>query len=158
LNIAKITVVSILLLVLTANPTLIAIGQEETPTEEPSEEVTEETSEEESMSEEETSEEMTEEVVEEEMTEETMTEETMEEETMTDEEMADDTMMMEEEMMTTTQIKSPKKQMNEGVEAGAVVCNEGLELIIKTSTGSAACVKASSVETLIARGWGSTPA
>ncbi|HXV50555.1 MAG TPA: hypothetical protein VD689_00320 [Nitrosopumilaceae archaeon] len=124
---------------MTANPTLIAIGQEETPTEEPSEEVTEETSEEESMSEEETSEEMT-------------------EETMTDEEMADDTMMMEEEMMTTTQIKSPKKQMNEGVEAGAVVCNEGLELIIKTSTGSAACVKSSSVETLIARGWGSTPA
>lgn len=130
---------SILLLILTANPTLIAIGQEETPTEEPSEEVTEETSEEESMSEEETSEEMA-------------------DDTMTDEEMADDTMMMEEEMMTTTQIKSPKKQMNEGVEAGAVVCNEGLELIIKTSTGSAACVKSSSVETLIARGWGSTPA
>jgi len=143
LNIAKITIVSILLLVLTANPTLIAIGQEETPTEEPSEEVTEETSEEESMSEEETSEEMTEELAEEETTE---------------EEMADDTMMMEEEMMTTTQIKSPKKQMNEGVEAGAVACNEGLELIIKTSTGSAACVKSSSVETLIARGWGSTPA
>lgn len=144
---------SILLLVLTANPTLIAIGQEETPTEEPSEEVTEEISEEESMSEEETSEEMTEEVAEEETTEEEMTEERM-----TDEEMADDTMMMEEEMMTTTQIKSPKKQMNEGVEAGAVVCNEGLELIIKMSTGSAACVKSSSVETLIARGWGSMPA
>lgn len=127
---------SILLLVLTANPTLIAIGQEETPTEEPSEEVTEETSEEESMSEEETSEEMTE-VAEEEMTEETMEEETM---------------------MMTTQVKSPKKQMNEGIEAGAVVCKEGLDLIIKASTGSAACVKSSSVETLIARGWGSTPA
>ena len=107
---------SILLLVLTANPTLIAIGQEETPTEEPSEEVTEETAEEE------------------------MTEETMEEET----------------MMMTTQVKSPKKQMNEGIEAGAVVCKEGLDLIIKASTGSAACVKSSSVETLIARGWGST--
>jgi len=114
---------------LATNPTLIAIGQEETPTEEPSEEVTEETSEEESMSEEE-------------MTEETMTEETMEEET----------------MMMTTQVKSPKKQMDEGVEAGAVVCKEGLDLIIKTSTGSAACVKSSSVEILIARGWGSTPA
>lgn len=133
---------SILLLVLTANPTLIAIGQEETPTEEPSEEVTEETSEEESMSEEETSEEMTEEVAEEETAEEEMTEETMEEET----------------MMMTTQVKSPKKQMNEGIEAGAVVCKEGLDLIIKASTGSAACVKSSSVEILLARGWGSTPA
>lgn len=112
----------------------MAIGQEETPTEESEEtttgEETTETSEEVSMSEEETS----------------------AEETMTDEELADDTMMM------TTQIKSPKKQMNEGVEAGSVVCNEGLELIIKASTGSAACVKSSSVETLIARGWGSTPA
>lgn len=98
---------SILLLVLTANPTLIAIGQEETATEEvPSEE----TSESEVML------------------------------TMVDE------------------VKSPKKQMNEGVEAGAVVCKEGLDLIIKTSTGFAACVKSSSVEILIARGWGSTPA
>ena len=138
---------SILLLVLTANPTLIAIGQEETPTEEPSEEITEETSEEESMSEEENSEEMTEEVAEEETAEEEMTEETMTEET-----------MEEETMMMTTQVKSPKKQMNEGIEAGDVVCKEGLDLIIKTSTGSAACVKSSSVETLIARGWGSTPA
>lgn len=120
---------SILLLILTANLTLIAIGQEETPTEESSEAATEEMSEEESMSEEEAS-----------------------EEEMAGEELTEETMMM------TTQVKSPKKQMDEGVEAGAVVCNEGLELIIKTSTGSAACVKSSSVETLIARGWGSTAA
>ena len=108
---------SILLLVLTANPTLIAIGQEETPTEEvPSEE--------------------------------TPTEEVPSEETPTEEVMV--TMVDE--------VKSPKKQMNEGVEAGAVVCKEGLDLIIKASTGSAACVKSSSVEILLARGWGSTPA
>lgn len=119
---------SILLLVLTVNPTLIAIGQEETPTEE-STETTEEMSEDVSMSEGETS-----------------------AETMTEEEMTEETMMM------TTQVKSPKKQMDEGVEAGAVVCKEGLDLIIKASTGSAACVKSSSVEILIARGWGSTPA
>jgi hypothetical protein len=134
LNITKITIVSILLLVLTANPTLIAIGQEETPTEESEDtsaeettaegaETTAEMSEEVSMSEGETSEEMT-----------------------------------EEAMTMTTQVKSPKKQMNEGVEAGAVVCKEGLDLIIKASTGSAACVKSSSVEILLARGWGSTPA
>ncbi|MEX0656557.1 MAG: hypothetical protein WD154_03295 [Nitrosopumilaceae archaeon] len=118
---------SILLLVLTANPTLIAIGQEETPTEESSE--------------------VTEEVAEEETTEEEITEETMTEE-----------MMEEETMMMTTQVKPPKKQMDEGIEAGAVVCKEGLGLIIKASTGSAACVKSSSVEILLARGWGSTPA
>jgi hypothetical protein len=123
---------SILLLVLVANPALMAIGQEETTTD-----VSEEVSigEEVSMGEEEVT-----------------AEEEMTEEEPTDEAMADETMVM------TTQIKSPKKQMNEGVEAGAVVCNEGLELIIKTSTGSAACIKSSSVETLIARGWGSTPA
>ena len=120
------------------NPALVAIGQEETPTEE---ETTEEMSEEVSMSDDETS-----------------AEETMTEEETTNEDLADDTMMMEEEMMTTTEVKSPKKQMNEGVEAGAVVCKEGLDLIIKASTGSAACVKSSSVEILLARGWGSTPA
>ncbi len=119
------------------NPALIAIGQEETITEE---ETTEEIFEDVSMNDEETS-----------------AEETMTEEETTDEELADDTMMMEDEMMT-TEIKSPKKQMAEGVEASAVVCNEGLQLIIKTSTGSAACVKSSSVDALIARGWGTTPA
>jgi predicted secreted protein len=120
------------------NPVLIAVGQEET---EESQETSEEVSEEISVSEDETS-----------------SEETMTEEEVTDEELADDTMMIEEEMMMTTEVKSPKKQMADGVEASAVVCNEGLQLIIKTSTGSAACVKSSSVDTLIARGWGSTPA
>ena len=128
---------SILLLVLTANPTLIAIGQEETPSEEvPSEETT---TEEEIPSEETTTEE---EIPSEETTEE-LPEETSEPEVM---------------MTMVDEVKSPKKQMNEGVEAGAVVCKEGLDLIIKASTGSAACVKSSSVEILLARGWGSTPA
>ena len=116
---------SILLLVLTANPTLIAIGQEETPSEEvPSEETT-----------------------------------TEEETTTTEEEVPSEETPEPEVMMTMVdEVKSPKKQMNEGVEAGAVVCKEGLDLIIKASTGSAACVKSSSVEILLARGWGSTPA
>lgn len=59
---------------------------------------------------------------------------------------------------TMMEIKSPKKQMDDGVAPNDVVCKEGLDLLIKTSDGSAACVKSSSVETLIARGWGSTPA
>lgn len=133
MNITKITILSILILVLTANPTLIAIGQEETPSEEASSEET--TAEEETTTAEE-------EVPSEETTEE-LPEETSEPEVM---------LTMVEE------VKSPKKQMDEGVEAGAVVCKEGLDLIIKASTGSAACVKSSSVEILIARGWGSTPA
>ena len=133
MNITKITILSILILVLTANPTLIAIGQEETPSEEASSEET--TAEEETTTAEE-------EVPSEETTEE-LPEETSEPEVM---------LTMVEE------VKSPKKQMAEGVEAGDVVCKEGLELIIKASTGSAACVKSSSVEILIARGWGSTPA
>lgn len=119
-------------MVLTANPTLIAIGQEETPSEEASSEET--TAEEETTTAEE-------EVPSEETTEE-LPEETSEPEV----------------MLTMVEVKSPKKQMDEGVEAGAVVCKEGLDLIIKASTGSAACVKSSSVEILIARGWGSTPA
>ena len=124
---------SILLLVLTANPTLIAIGQEETPSEEvPSEETT---------TEEET----------------TTTEEEIPSEETT-EELPEETPGPEVMMTMVDEVKSPKKQMNEGIEAGAVVCKEGLDLIIKASTGSAACVKSSSVEILLARGWGSTPA
>lgn len=60
--------------------------------------------------------------------------------------------------ITMMEIKSPKKQMDDGIAPNDVVCKEGLDLLIKTSDGSAACVKSSSVETLIARGWGSTPA
>lgn len=51
------------------------------------------------------------------------------------------------------QVLSPLKQMQSGVSAEAVVCNEGLELIIKASDGSAACVMPSTVSKLIARGW-----
>ena len=141
MNITTTTITSILLLVLALNPALVALGQEETPTEESTEETTTEG--------EETTTDVSEEVS---MGEEEATaEEEMTDEETTNEELADDTMVM-------TKIKSPKKQMAEGVEASAVVCNEGLNLIIKTSTGSAACVKSSSVETLIARGWGTTPA
>lgn len=130
------TIVSILLLILAVNPTLIAIGQEETPPEESSEETSKEET-----------------TAGEEATEETSEEETMTEEETSETEMTEET--MEEETMMMTQVQSPRKQMDEGVEAEDVVCKEGLELIIKASTGSAACVKSSSVEILLARGWGS---
>ncbi len=48
---------------------------------------------------------------------------------------------------------SPRKQMDSGVNAEDVVCKEGLELIIKASNSSAACVKPSTAQVLIQRGW-----
>ncbi len=48
---------------------------------------------------------------------------------------------------------SPLKQMDSGVNAEDVVCKDGLELIIKASNGSAACVKPSTALVLIQRGW-----
>ena len=50
-------------------------------------------------------------------------------------------------------VMSPLKQMDSGVNAEDVVCKDGLELIIKASNGSAACVKPSTAQVLIERGW-----
>ena len=50
-------------------------------------------------------------------------------------------------------IISPLKQMSTGISAEDVICREGLELIIKASSGSAACVKSSTATVLIERGW-----
>ncbi|CAD6521889.1 conserved exported hypothetical protein [metagenome] len=49
-------------------------------------------------------------------------------------------------------IPSPLKQIKDGVVPKDVVCKEGLELAFKLN-GHAACVKATSVEKLITRGW-----
>ena len=49
-------------------------------------------------------------------------------------------------------ILSPLKQMKEGIVSKDVVCKEGLELAFKLN-GQAACVKATSIEKLITRGW-----
>ena len=113
-----------------ANPTLIAIGQEDT--------YTNDTSSSDQTPEEQTSENQT------------SGEPMSQNNTMTEESMTQEQTMME--------TKSPKKQMDDGVAPNDVVCKEGLELLIKTSDGSAACVKSSSIQVLIARGWGSTPA
>ena len=51
------------------------------------------------------------------------------------------------------QVLSPLKQMQSGVSADAVLCNEGLELIFKASDGSAACVMPSTATKLMERGW-----
>ncbi len=52
-------------------------------------------------------------------------------------------------------VMSPMAQMEHGTDANAVVCKEGLQLMIKSSNGSASCVKTTSVDRLVERGWGS---
>jgi len=48
---------------------------------------------------------------------------------------------------------TPLKQLKQGVSSIDVQCNKGLELVLKQSTGSSYCVKPTSVEKLIQRGW-----
>lgn len=48
----------------------------------------------------------------------------------------------------------PLQQIAMGVEPANITCTEGLELILKQSNGLPACVKPTSYETLIQRGWG----
>ena len=52
-----------------------------------------------------------------------------------------------------TIVLSPKKQVEFGVEAKNVTCKTGLELILKQSDGSPTCVKPTTAEKLIERGW-----
>ena len=47
----------------------------------------------------------------------------------------------------------PLKQINNGITSTGVLCNEGLELILKPTDNSPACVKPVTAEKLIARGW-----
>ncbi|MDH3834895.1 MAG: hypothetical protein OES34_12165, partial [Nitrosopumilus sp.] len=47
----------------------------------------------------------------------------------------------------------PLKQIQDGTQPSDVTCTEGRELVMKFSNGLPACVKPSSVEKLIERGW-----
>ena len=51
---------------------------------------------------------------------------------------------------------SPLMQMKNNVNPIDVVCDNGLELLKKTSDGSAACVKSTTAAKLVQRGWGSS--
>lgn len=51
----------------------------------------------------------------------------------------------------------PLKQIKAGVEPDDVRCNPGMELVIKNSNGSPACVSSNTAERLIQLGWGSRP-
>ena len=47
----------------------------------------------------------------------------------------------------------PLKQIQDGVKPTSVTCTKGMELVLKFSNGNPACIKSSSVEKLIERGW-----
>ena len=47
----------------------------------------------------------------------------------------------------------PLKQVQDGIKPTSVTCAEGMELVLKFSNGSPACIKTSSVEKLVERGW-----
>ncbi len=47
---------------------------------------------------------------------------------------------------------SPRIQMKAGISADEIVCREGLDLVMKESTGKPMCMKASTAEKLIERG------
>ena len=47
----------------------------------------------------------------------------------------------------------PHKQVSSGTNPQDVICSEGLELIFKSTDNSPACVKSSTAEKLIQRGW-----
>ena len=49
---------------------------------------------------------------------------------------------------------SPLQQMKKGVQPADVVCHEGLVLMKKLSKNSVACVKPTTAEKLVERGWG----
>ena len=54
-------------------------------------------------------------------------------------------------------VMAPLKQVASGVEPEKVDCGEYMELIIKSSTGSPACVKSETAERLVQLGWGTRP-
>jgi hypothetical protein len=69
----------------------------------------------------------------------------------------DSTIMTSEHSISSTQVEesitSPKNQIENGVFLDQVKCKEGLELIIKLSDNSPACVKPETKQKLIERGW-----
>ncbi len=51
----------------------------------------------------------------------------------------------------------PLQQVKSGVASDKVVCASGMELVIKNSNGSPACVKPTTAERLVQLGWGTRP-
>lgn len=97
----------------------------------------------------------------EEITEEEVLEETegemMEGEAM-EETMEDDAEIMESEMETTMmeeeeRIASPRQQLMSGTDPHEIQCADGMQLVFKATNFHPACVKESSYQVLLQRGW-----
>lgn len=56
-------------------------------------------------------------------------------------------------LFTITTSPSPLKQVDRGISLTNVICNDNLELIIKSKDGSPVCVKPESMTKLVAWGW-----
>jgi hypothetical protein len=80
---------------------------------------------------------------------------TMMEDTMEDAMMEKDAMMKDH--MDDGQVMAPLQQMEEGVEPSQVECNEGLQLMLKKSSGAAICVSAETAGILMERGYAIPP-
>lgn len=52
-----------------------------------------------------------------------------------------------------TKYAPPNTQLNNGIKPELVKCNEGLDIVIKSSNGNPACVKSETKQKLIERGW-----
>jgi len=91
-----------------------------------------------------------EEIVDEEIADEETMEDTMEE---TDEVMEDE--MSGEEMETTMmeETASPLQQLKSGTDPHEIQCGEGMKLVFKASNFRPACIKESSHDVLLQRGW-----
>jgi len=58
---------------------------------------------------------------------------------------------------TVQEVLSPLKQFKLGVEPSDVKCRDGLVLLLRTTTGTPACVTQSTSEKLVSYGWGKLP-
>ena len=102
------------------------------------------------------------EVPEEEIAEEEVSEETdgevMQDEAVEEDTMEDDAEVMDDEMETTMMeeeepILSPRQQLMSGTDPHEIVCGADLQLVFKATNFHPACVKESSYQVLLQRGW-----
>jgi hypothetical protein len=89
-----------------------------------------------------------EEIVDEEVADEEITDEQVMEDDMTDDDAS-------EEMMTTSMesIASPLQQLKSGTDPHEIQCGEGMKLVFKASNFRPSCIKESSHDVLLQRGW-----
>jgi hypothetical protein len=93
---------------------------------------------------------------EEEITEEEIPEES-EDEAVQDENVEEDTEVVEDDMEATMteKVASPRQQLMSGTDPHEIQCADGMKLVFKASNFHPACIKESSYQVLLQRGWAS---